>query len=179
MINDIRVYSRIYIEDLITTRETWGLKYPWILVSIYSDTTGPVVKNDKDFEILARKGCIDWEAYDFHDLDQEKYNKIIAQYPSAKKEYKLFSRRLANKLLKFINNFKNDEREIMLVIHCQAGISRSGAVGIFACRYLGLDERRFLTMHPNILPNALVYDTLYKASGLTGDFSRFWESADN
>jgi predicted protein tyrosine phosphatase len=51
-------------------------------------------------------------------------------------------------------------------VHCAAGICRSGAVGYFANKYLGLNEQEFLTKNYQIFPNQYVYDILCGISGL-------------
>jgi predicted protein tyrosine phosphatase len=55
----------------------------------------------------------------------------------------------ANRLFKFIKKHKNRS----FLVHCAAGISRSGAIGQFINDYLNLDKGRFLMNNPHILPN--------------------------
>ena len=50
----------------------------------------------------------------------------------------------AKQIINFIDKAQEDENDSVLVVHCQAGISRSGAVGTFACDYCGLDYNRFI-----------------------------------
>lgn len=164
MINNIRIFPRYSVKKLISTEATWGLKHPWILISIYSDTTGPLITGDCDLEALTKKGCIDVKTFEFHDVTQKKYIVLKKSYPRAKKQLKLFTENQAKDILEYIDQYKNDSRDIMLVIHCEAGVSRSGAVGLFACRYLGIDVARFRALHPTINPNPHVYDTLCAVS---------------
>jgi len=49
-------------------------------------------------------------------------------------------------------------------------------VGVFAIRYLGLDEKLFRKENTALGPNTLVYDTLAKVSGLRGDYEKWWEN---
>jgi len=48
------------------------------------------------------------------------------------------------------------------IIHCAAGISRSGAVGQFITDYLELDQMDFRQKNPNILPNGHISRLLNK-----------------
>jgi hypothetical protein len=160
VIKDIRVFSRYSTEKLISTEATWGLKNPWILISIYSGPKGPVIKTEFDFEVLCVKGCVDCEAFEFHDITMENYVRFKKVYRMEHNRYKVFARGQARKIVSYIKRYHKDERDLTLVVHCEAGVSRSGAVGLFACRLFGLDECRFRARHPAIDPNPHVFDTL-------------------
>lgn len=47
-----------------------------------------------------------------------------------------------------------------LLVHCFAGISRSGAVGTFAREMFNVDYDRFRSMNPRIVPNTHILRTL-------------------
>ena len=66
---------------------------------------------------------------------------------------KAFSEAQARKLFKFID--ENKEKE-SCIVHCSAGISRSGAVGTFVNGYCGGDWELFKRTNPWISPNARV-----------------------
>lgn len=53
-----------------------------------------------------------------------------------------------------------------LIVHCHAGISRSGAVGTFATELLGLNIQQFQKAHPWIDPQPHVLNLLRVAAGL-------------
>lgn len=59
-----------------------------------------------------------------------------------------------------------------LIIHCHAGVSRSGAVGTFAREYLELDLKEFRELNPNIYPNAKVLrelnNIIWRRKGIYG-----------
>ena len=63
-----------------------------------------------------------------------------------------FSEEMADMVLDFVN--KNKERDF--IIHCAAGISRSGAIGSFINNYVQWDFQRFKIENPQIQPNARV-----------------------
>jgi len=72
--------------------------------------------------------------------------------PSPTQEYetKAFSKEQATQLYKFIK--KNQNKKIC-VVHCMAGISRSGAVGAFVNDYCGGDWDQFKRNNRHIVPN--------------------------
>jgi predicted protein tyrosine phosphatase len=175
MIKGVIVLSRLEVARILETDAVLDLGCPWVLISIYSDTTGPLIADKALSEILYRRGCHDFETYEFHDITLEKYTRLKALYKNSKKKLKVFSKRQARGIVAFIDKYQRDPQKFVFIVHCEAGVSRSGAVGTFACRYLGLDEHRFRAINENIRPNAYVYDTLCAVSKLKGKFSRFWE----
>lgn len=86
-----------------------------------------------------------------------------------------FNEDIANQIVNFINSI-NKER--ILFVHCDAGISRSGAVGYVLNEYLNKylenneeDDRYFKIENPGIAPNSLVVQILKpKLFGVT-DYS--------
>lgn len=82
----------------------------------------------------------------FHDVDKV--------YPG----YTLFSEEDAVKVIEFLTEKVYDGDN--LLVHCFAGISRSGAVGTFARELYGLDYDSFLRMNRQIVPNRHVLSTL-------------------
>ena len=48
------------------------------------------------------------------------------------------------------------------VVHCAAGVSRSGAVGVFAADFFGVDKREFKQLNQNIQPNPHILSLLNK-----------------
>ncbi len=117
--------------------------------------------------------CENIISFVFADLTEADY-KVS---PSLTKTYPRFNVKMAHDIIEFINNIKEKDIKLLL-IHCDAGISRSGAVGVWAIRYLGMDENIFRKEHPYIGPNTLVYDTLSKVSGLREGYANWWEDID-
>lgn len=76
------------------------------------------------------------------------------------KTAKAFTPTQARELIDFID--KNKDKE-SCIVHCAAGISRSGAVGTFVNDYLGGDYNSFKKQNPYILPNGLVLQLLNRA----------------
>lgn len=72
------------------------------------------------------------------------------------------------------NSFQMDDVDT-LICQCDAGISRSGAVGLWATRFLKLDEKEFREKHPQIQPNSRVLEILMDVSGLKDEQINFWK----
>lgn len=72
---------------------------------------------------------------------------------SSHKIAKAFTTTQAEELFDFINKHKDKES---CIVHCAAGMSRSGAVGTFINDYFGGDWFEFKKLNPHIHPNSLV-----------------------
>lgn len=84
------------------------------------------------------------------------------------KKAKAFTLEQAKELFAFVE--KNKHRKTCIV-HCAAGISRSGAVGTFINDYLGGNYSQFKKRNPYIHPNGLVLGLLKKVCREAGEFS--------
>ena len=62
-------------------------------------------------------------------------------------------------LLKFLKENKGVSK---FLVHCDAGIARSGAIGEFIVNYFNLDYNTFKLNNPKIHPNPYVLQTLNK-----------------
>lgn len=79
--------------------------------------------------------------------------------PTNKEMTKAFTTKQAEKLIEFLDNNQGADT---ILIHCTAGISRSGAVGQFALDYLNGDKETFKINNSHICPNARVLRILNK-----------------
>jgi protein-tyrosine phosphatase len=161
MISSIKIYNRFNMDCF---RWTNGLNFPfkrWYLISIHNDEED-VLLNKEAVNFYKLLGMVDYLDLKFWDLDKKNYNKIKLKYSDAS----LFNEKKAKAIIKFLSNIKLDLLEANLVIHCHAGISRSGAVGTFACEYLQLSYLEFIKENPYILANQYVLDILKKVSGI-------------
>jgi predicted protein tyrosine phosphatase len=75
----------------------------------------------------------------------------------AQKNAYAFTSLQASELYEFI--LSNSDKSIF-VIHCTAGISRSGAIGTFIANYFNVDMEEFKMDNPYILPNSHVLKML-------------------
>lgn len=85
---------------------------------------------------------------EFDDVDNE-----WEVSPTNKGKCTPFSEEQAIDLFNFINRNKDKH---MCIVHCEAGISRSGAVGTFVHDYIGGDFNKFKYHNGGIVPNARV-----------------------
>jgi|AntAceMinimDraft_10_1070366.scaffolds.fasta_scaffold103437_2 predicted protein tyrosine phosphatase len=81
--------------------------------------------------------------------------------PTNKEETKAFTNEQANQIVNFLDSNKGIINT--LLVHCAAGISRSGAVGRFALDYLNGDREYFKLNNNHILPNGRVLRMLNEA----------------
>lgn len=94
----------------------------------------------------------------FDDLSNEEYEKYKLSH-NEKHELILFSEEQADEIINFI--YLTGAKQI--IVHCSAGVSRSGAVGTFIndC-FKGQDYFGFIKDNPFIKPNSYILNTLRK-----------------
>ena len=109
------------------------------VISIFSNE-GPVFS-----EISTNLLCLD-----FDDVE-------LGDYAGA---YKLFDKEQASQVINFLMNLDSQDE---LIVHCAAGISRSGAVGTFAAELSGQSVEALHKRHPRVHPNSWVLDLLQKS----------------
>ena len=158
MLNQILVFPRACLEapEAISMRCD---NKTWYLISISS--TREEIPSLAELASLEEYGCAGYITLSFGDLTSEDYYKIRKLYP----RIDLFSTEDANQILDFISCIRNLTEPSSLVVHCDAGISRSGAVGDFLCDYLDLDRDKF-DRENSILPNSYVISILRRVAGL-------------
>lgn len=95
----------------------------------------------------------------FHDLDQT--------YPISGPAIVLFNQVMAQQIKDFITmkiwmhmGRHLDDSELVVVINCEAGISRSAGVAAALSKHYTGDDSRFFSNAGKYLPNRLVYRTL-------------------
>ena len=91
----------------------------------------------------------------FEDITEDLWTKTMGKDVLMK----AFTKDQGLKVIEFLNKHKDKET---LIIHCAAGISRSGAIGTFAAEYFNVDLEKFNELNPHIHPNSLVITTLRK-----------------
>ena len=80
--------------------------------------------------------------------------------PTQPEGTKAFNEEQANKLFQFIKKHRDKEQ---CIVHCMAGISRSGAVGAFINGYARGNWEEFKGRNPQIVPNPRVQRMLNEA----------------
>lgn len=173
MIKKVSVYSRQKILKMLWEDENSIQKDKnWALISIYSYKSSSIFSYFKAITRAKEIGCLDLLEERFSDVTQEDYNRgakfIDPVY--------LFDKNMAKNIINFLKKINNSEEITELLVNCAAGISRSGAVGLFANRFFQLDEYTFFERNKQIKPNPWVYDLLYKVSGLRDTYEKWWNS---
>ena len=161
MIKKIKIYNRFCMDNFA---RTGGLNFPytdklWHLISIYGDGDGELLTDDTK-EIFSDLGCKHFLSLNFWDITNQ------VDYPSGI----LFHKGQAKKVIAMIKTIQEEKEDSILVAHCQAGISRSGAIGTFACDYCGLDYGEFLKENPYIMSNPQVLRLLRNEAGMNPTF---------
>ncbi len=100
----------------------------------------PTLKNHPNVKVMH---------FDDLEQDEEKYNPSTGLY----EKIFAFSPEQAQELYEFIMSNKDKKT---CVVHCSAGISRSGAVGEFINDLFGESYAEFKRENPHTLPNNLV-----------------------
>jgi hypothetical protein len=156
----------IVVKDFLDFDKNWGTVIPtdrnWALISITCELEDRII-NDKQKRTLAETGCLDALPLEFYDVGDDW-----------KTEENKFSHDQAKQIVEFVDKYKDLVTEF--VIHCHAGISRSGAVGSFIVEYLKLDYQEFKKRNPNILPNAMVLRKLFEVSGIQEERVKFYNT---
>ena len=132
---DFKILSRREVE-------TFKTREKHIIISIYDPESKPVtIYSDNPPEgILYMK---------FPDMDKEVKGYAF--------NYLLFDNYNAKDILRFVNQYK-DEVDL-IVVNCEAGVSRSAGVAGALARILNGDDS-YIFKH--FLPNSLVYSTIIK-----------------
>lgn len=145
----IYVVPRYYIEKQMTNNSNW-YRNKWI-ISIFSSEKGI------DFSPLPdRFNILKLQFDDIAEKDIENINKY------EKNSFIFFNKDHAKKIHDFIKTIDvNDKKEFY--IHCDAGVSRSGAVGYILNEYFNKflkddkqDNESFKLNNSHIMPNPLV-----------------------
>ena len=171
MVNTILIYPRQVVKDWLDLKPIVSPPdKPWALISINDTLEDPLI-NDKRFHNLPTVGCLKAYSVVFSDITAKEYERFDARTQS---EVTLFTRKHAGEIIDFLK--KLDEAEV-LVVHCAAGISRSGAVGAFASRFLGINHREFYSKNFRIHPNYHILSLLNEVSGMDSRYMTFWEDS--
>jgi predicted protein tyrosine phosphatase len=171
MFKNIKILSRKQVEEIISS-QIMPTCLPWALISIWNSFELVHVFTR---EILKKIGCQEALSIRFGDLTLDELSR---KKKEEKDKEKLFNESDAEQIILFIDEINKVDVPV-LIIHCAAGISRSGAIGLFACRYLKLDEKTFLNSNKHILPNFYILEILNKVSGTNDDYVKFWKTEEN
>ena len=147
MAREIVVLNRIHAEE-------FDCPYDWACISI--------ANTERDFAVIPDDNRIGLLQLAFADITQD--------IPG----YQLFHDDHAHDILDFVTH--NWDHVVTLMIHCDAGISRSSAVAAAIARLKWQDESEFL--EPPFEPNPIVYRTIREVATGRGDYQEeddHWE----
>lgn len=134
----IHVTSRENINTLVSSLDSSNL----IIISITDPKSEDVQINQPEYQILRLK---------FHDLEKN--------YPGDFPHIVLFTEDMAKQIRDFIlNSIYSIPKDLIVAIHCEAGISRSAGCAAALSRHFNGDDSMFFS--GGYLPNRLVYKTL-------------------
>jgi len=170
MIKEIKIYSRFEMEQVAKGNLTLLYTY-WYLISIHDGDALITKYTRKVFESIGCKGMI---SLDFADMTPKDQGIVLDNNPQAI----LFNNNYARKIINFLDTIQKDIMDSTLVVHCHAGISRSGAVGAFACDYCGLNFNEFISKNSQIQPNPHVTRVLRTEAKMNPTFGTDIDSND-
>ena len=161
MIKKILVLSRPDMETLIAN-DCISLSCigKWNLISIHGSHE-PLLNPEliKKLKGVGMQSCLSFNFWDITESDVEELTK-------QGQDYVLFNTGHSNQIIEMFNTIKNSNEDSTLIIHCHAGISRSGAVGIFATDFFDYDFWTFRRDNPNVSPNYMILRMLRNDAGL-------------
>ena len=146
--------------------QTGGLNFPyhdrpWNLISIYGCGDAELL-TPETIKVFEGMGCESFLSLDFWDITPEWITK--RNDPSEWDDAILFNKDHANQVLSLLRKLQKEKEDSVLVAHCHAGISRSGAMGTFACDYCGLDYNVFIKDNSCIMANPYVLKILQNST---------------
>ena len=122
------------------------------LISIQNDT------GDKDYKPTFTESLKNVHVVAFSDVEQDTPTKLIGTDETV--VAKAMTPQQAQDMYAFIK--KHRHRKTCL-IHCTAGVARSGAVGAFVAELMGVNYFDFKRANPNVQPNVHVLKLLREA----------------
>lgn len=180
MINYVSVVPRPVINRLVTHPQEESAAVllsdtvtPWAIISICGNNDdSPILLHEPQMDVFRSLGCVAGLTSIFVDITKPHYLVNKEWYDT---NDTWFTEKKAREIIDFVDGIKDKVERF--VVHCDAGKSRSGAVGLWLTRYLGWSEKAFTELNRKRLlgPNHSVLETLMQASGLREEYSAFWE----
>lgn len=155
MIIGVKVLLRIQVGFAISEGRPLFKNDKWNLISIYTEPDELLVDKAAEDVLKGMMNCENVISLQFHDITRVKYFKTYSMYNRV-----LFDEDHAKKIIDFVDSVHAKPEQEYLVVHCDAGISRSSAVACYINDYLGLDQEKFKYSNIGINPNHHVWNTL-------------------
>jgi predicted protein tyrosine phosphatase len=177
VIAKVKVYNRFNMGIVAQFGRDSGFPFcgrRWHLVSVYTgDKQSPLYLTDETVAALKGIGMAESLSLEFWDITDSPrlIEELKVKYP----QYILFSEEQAAKVAKFMADRKAEKGDDILVVHCDAGISRSGAIAEFACEFFGMGRKEFLKENPYLHANPMVLRMLRNAAGMAQESAFTWQ----
>ena len=126
-----------------------GIPANAVVVSIVDPEEEPIFEQDTDRIITLR----------FHDLDPQW---PVDPERDPRPSYVFMSADQARQIVDYVLRFHAHPAPWEFLVNCMAGISRSGAVGTFVQRVVGIPAEQFLTQNTGLRPNPYVLKLLMR-----------------
>ena len=126
-----------------------GIPANAVVVSIVDPEEEPIFLADTDRIITVR----------FHDLDPFW---PVDPERDPRPSYVFMSEEDAKRIVDHVVRFHEHPERWECLVHCMAGVSRSGAVGTFIQRVAGIPAEHFLTQNTGLHPNRYVLKLLMR-----------------
>ena len=139
--------SRAGIRTL--TEHSFLIKENFAVISITNPfTQDAIIKNSDNLMGLLR--------LNFDDIEKDEIRNHV--------KYKTISNEQAKEIVDFVNSVK--DKVDLLIVHCEAGVSRSVGVAAAVSLILNGSEEEFFT-RPSYYPNMKCYRTVLEAFGVS------------
>jgi len=167
---DIKIYPRKQVCQMLNGYFDPEINHTWFLISIYTEPDEELIGYEAAQNRLKELGCEDTLSLRFWDITEEGLAGTSMVYH----DVALFDEDQAQEIISFLDKtFSSVYKKLTYVVHCDAGVSRSGAVGVFICDYVDWHFQEKSNMyetlkeeHPHIHPNQHVLRTLKKVAGM-------------
>jgi hypothetical protein len=159
MIARIFTTQEYKIKGLISGSSVTDIEGNWALISIYHDPLRPVITSDLDTKILRQKGCKKVLSVCFWDYTDKELETFSDKYKTAHKHINIITHTQACTIVRFLRHLRKYDNIKTLVVQCKMGVSRSGAIGLYATRLYNLNENEYMDSGI-IKPNYFVYKML-------------------
>ena len=91
-------------------------------------------------------------------------------------QYAVFTYEQAQRIIRWLTVVDHSKQ---FLVHCFAGNSRSGAVGVWLSRYLGNTDEQFYAANPQCVPNPDILETLMQAQRISAAVAATYIHEDN
>lgn len=182
MVEDIRTVQEAVIIGLVK-HKVWAASFdlpphPWALISIGSLPSELAVQTLEDRDTLKKFGCECLLPLVFADISKDEHTNILEnkndKFFEHNKQLIPIMRFHCFRIVDFLDSIKENDIKT-LVVQCAAGVSRSGAIAVFASRYLKMDQGVFQEHNKLIYPKQYILDLLFSVAGLPQDYEPYWK----